>query len=57
MLNAKDIRHVTVLYPDGGNELHIKGVEASQDINDTTLTLVLSDGTRVEFDEKDYFSN
>lgn len=54
ILNAKDIRHVTVLYPDGGKELYIKGVEASQDINDTTLALILSDGTRIDFDEKEY---
>ena len=55
ILNAKDIRHVTILYPDGGKELYIKGVEASQDINDTKITLSLSDGTKLDFDEKDYF--
>lgn len=54
ILNTKDIRHITVLYPDGGKELCISAVEASSDIKATTLTLVLSDGTRIDLDEKDY---
>ena len=54
MLRAKDIRHITVIYPDAGKDLYIKGVEASQDVSDTTLTLILSDGTRLDFDEKNY---
>ena len=42
-------RVVTVLYP--GEDCPIAAVEASRDVNDTMVALVMKDGVRVTFDE------
>lgn len=43
-LEAQNVRWVTVLYPDGGEECPIAGVEASLDCTDTQITLRLKNG-------------
>ncbi len=52
--NGKDKRIVTVLYPSNNGEVAIKEVIASDDVNDTSVTLVLADGEKITVDEKDY---
>jgi len=52
-LHGKDLRWVTVLYPDGNEACPIVGVEASLDVNDTKITLKMADGTITELDEAD----
>ncbi|MBR4889339.1 MAG: alginate lyase family protein [Clostridia bacterium] len=52
-LHGKDIRWVTVLYPDGGESAVVTGVQASLDVNDTKFTLQMADGTKVELNEND----
>jgi len=52
-LHGKDMRWVTVLYPDGHEACPIAGVEAGLDVADTKITLQMTDGTTVELDEAD----
>jgi hypothetical protein len=52
-LHGKDLRWVTVLYPDGNEACPIAGVEASLDVKDTKITLKMADGTVTELDEAD----
>ncbi len=51
---AKDMRHVTVLYPDGGDSVGVCSVEAGAEIADTKITLCTDDGQRIVLDENDY---
>jgi len=53
-VNGREKRLVTVIYPDGGLPLSITAVEASGDVGDTALTLVLSDGRKIECSEQDW---
>ena len=50
-LHGKDLRWVTVLYPDGNEACPIAGVEAGLDVKDTKITLRMADGSTVELDE------
>ncbi len=51
---ARDKRIVTILYPAKSNEIEIKEVIASDDVNNTEITFVLKNGERVTVNEKDY---
>ena len=46
-----ETRIVTVLCPYAENAPRIASVEASADVNDTKITVVLADGTAVEIEE------
>lgn len=46
---GKSVRVVTVLYP--GENCPIVSVEASKNVDDTQLALMLKDGTRLAYDE------
>ena len=49
MTHGSNLRVVTVLYP--GEDCPITSVEASRDVADTRVTLVLRDGLRLDCDE------
>jgi hypothetical protein len=51
--NGKEKRIVTVLYPSDGGEVAVTEVIASDDVNDTSITLVIN-GSSVKIDENDY---
>ena len=49
MTHGSNLRVVTVLYP--GEDCPITAVEASRDVEDTRVTLVLRDGFQLDYDE------
>ena len=53
-MTGKTARLVTVLCPRKNGGKTIAKVIASKDMQDTTMTLLLSDGTRLSLDENDY---
>ena len=50
-VKGKDVRFVTVLYPDGFLPNPIEGVKASFDVNDKGAVLLLKDGRRIAIEE------
>lgn len=51
-LTAQKARLVTVFYPDGNEVCPIKKVEASKNIEDTLITITLTNGEKLILDEK-----
>jgi hypothetical protein len=51
--SGKEKRIVTVLYPSDSGEVALTEVIASDDVNDTSITLVIN-GSSVKIDENDY---
>ena len=47
-------RVVTALYPSDNGQVAIKDIIISDDFNDTDITLVFADGSKVTLNEKDY---
>jgi len=54
LLKGSNIRWVTVLYPDGGEEKGVVKVEAGLGIEDTDICLVLNDGLKLTLNEEEY---
>ena len=50
---AKSIRIVTILYPDGNEEMKIVKVIADRDINSKSITIITSDERTIQLDEQD----
>lgn len=50
-VHGKNVRWVTVLYPDGGKELSVNGVNAGMNPEDTKIEILLSDGKCFGLDE------
>ena len=54
ILKGQNLRHVTLLLPKCGEADVISGVEVSSDVSDTRITLRLSCGREVCFDESEW---
>ena len=47
-------RIVTLLYPSNDGTVAISGIEATENVSDTKITLVMANGTKITLDENDY---
>ena len=54
LLKGEAVRWITVLYPGGGCDCPISGVQASRNVADTEIVLLMADGTSVTLNEQDY---
>lgn len=55
-LQGKDQRWVTILYPDGGEEMAPVKVSAGMDVSDTKMEILFSNGETVILDELDIWN-